>query len=112
MGGQHYAPAALPMRRNPQYLLNRRLDGPQGRSGRFTKESNSLAYVRIRTPDPPAHSSYCFRATESQNKQKLFIFFNTIHSRCVLDNKEPQKVQSDKTTVGLQTPTNPGGPLF
>ena len=44
-------PGRFTLPKNPQYLLNRRLDGPQGRSGRFAKESNSLAYVRIRTPN-------------------------------------------------------------
>jgi hypothetical protein len=36
MGGQHHASAALPPRKT-QYLLYRRLGGPQGRSGRVRK---------------------------------------------------------------------------
>jgi hypothetical protein len=40
MSGQLYAPAALPPRKTPWYLLERRLGGPQGRSGRGGEEKN------------------------------------------------------------------------
>jgi len=75
MGDQHYVPES-------RYLLNRKLGEPQGRSGRFGKESNSLAYIRIRTPDPPAASSSCFRATDSMglriNRNYLFYLIRLI----------------------------------
>jgi hypothetical protein len=62
--------------------LNRKLGGPLGRSGRFGKESNSLAYIRIRTPDPPAAGSSCFRATDSMvlriNRNYFFSLTRTI----------------------------------
>ena len=38
VGGQHHAPAALPPGKT-RYPLYRRLGGPQGRSGRFRKNS-------------------------------------------------------------------------
>ena len=40
MGASSYfrAPAALPMRKQPQYILNRKLGGPQSRSGRYEED--------------------------------------------------------------------------
>jgi hypothetical protein len=38
---QFHAPAALPQREGPWFLLDRRLGGPQSRSGRGGKEKNS-----------------------------------------------------------------------
>jgi hypothetical protein len=39
--GQLHAPAALTPGKNPWYLLDRRLGGPQSRFGRGGKEENS-----------------------------------------------------------------------
>jgi hypothetical protein len=39
--GQHHAPAALPQGKSPYYPLDRRLGGPQSRSGRSSEEKNS-----------------------------------------------------------------------
>jgi hypothetical protein len=38
VSGQLQAPAALPLGKNPWYPLDRRLDGPQSRSGRGGEE--------------------------------------------------------------------------
>jgi len=40
MSGQLHAPAALPPEKNPWYLLNRRLGGPQSRSGHAGEENS------------------------------------------------------------------------
>ena len=52
VGGQHQAPAALPLRKT-RYPLYRRLGGFQGRSGRVRKISPPTG---IRPPDRPARS--------------------------------------------------------
>ena len=44
VGGQCHAPAALPPGQT-RYLLCRRLDGPQGRSGRVRKISPPLGFT-------------------------------------------------------------------
>jgi hypothetical protein len=41
VSGQRHAPAALPPGKRPRYPLDRRLDGPQSRSGRGGEEKNS-----------------------------------------------------------------------
>jgi hypothetical protein len=41
VSGQLHAPAALPPGKDPQYALDRRLGGPQSRSGRGGEEKNS-----------------------------------------------------------------------
>jgi len=41
MRSQLYAPATLPQGKGPQYLLGRRLDGPQSWSGHGGKEKKS-----------------------------------------------------------------------
>ena len=43
VGGQHHVPAALPPKKI-QYPLYKRLDGPQGRSGRVRKISPPLGF--------------------------------------------------------------------
>ena len=43
VGGQHHAPAALPPGKT-RYPLYRRLDGPQGRSGRVRKISSTPGF--------------------------------------------------------------------
>jgi hypothetical protein len=40
VSGQLHAPAALPPGKEPRYALDRRLDGPQSRSGRCGEEKN------------------------------------------------------------------------
>ena len=49
VSGQPHAPAALPPGKRRRYPLNRRLAGPQGRSG-GCEEQKSRGAVRIRTP--------------------------------------------------------------
>jgi len=41
ISGQIHVPSVLSAGKNPRYLLNRRLGGPQNQSGRF-EEDNSL----------------------------------------------------------------------
>jgi len=41
MSGYIHDPATLPMK-SPQYLLDRRMDGSQSRSGHGSEEKNSL----------------------------------------------------------------------
>ena len=57
VGGQHHAPAALPLGKT-RYPLYRRLGGPQGRSGRVRK---IWPPTGIRSPDRPARSESLYR---------------------------------------------------
>jgi hypothetical protein len=41
VSGQIHAPATLPQRKSPQYLLGRKLGGPQSLSGRGVEKKNS-----------------------------------------------------------------------
>ena len=52
MGGQRHAPGALPPGKT-RYPLYRRLDGPQGQSGKVRKISPPTC---IWSPERPAHS--------------------------------------------------------
>jgi hypothetical protein len=47
VSGQFHAPAALPQGKGPWYPLDRRLGGPQSRSGRGGEEKNSRPLPRI-----------------------------------------------------------------
>ena len=76
VGGQHYAPAALPPGKT-RYPLYRRLGGPQGRSGRVRKISPTPGF------DPRTVQSVASRCTEGweifgtefaqKTKQSLYI---------------------------------------
>jgi hypothetical protein len=48
--GQLHASAALPQRKKPRYPLDRRLVGPQSRSGRGGEETNSQPLPRVELP--------------------------------------------------------------
>jgi hypothetical protein len=52
MSGQHPAPAALLLERSPGYSLDRRLSGPQNRSGRRGEEK-IIDPPGIQNPTPP-----------------------------------------------------------
>jgi hypothetical protein len=58
VSGQLHVPAALPPEKSPWYPLDRRLSGPQSRSGRGGEEKNSQLPPGIEpyNPDRPAHS--------------------------------------------------------
>jgi hypothetical protein len=60
MSGQLHAPAALTPGKEPRYPLDRRLGGPQSRSGR--REEKILVPAGTRTPTPqsakPAVTSF------------------------------------------------------
>ena len=58
MGGQRNDPAALPPGK-PRYAFNRRLDVPQGRSGRMRKISSALGF------DPSTVQYVASRYTDS-----------------------------------------------
>jgi hypothetical protein len=49
LSGRIHAPATLPPGKERWYLLDRRLAGPQGRSGRCDEEKNSLLPPGIET---------------------------------------------------------------
>jgi hypothetical protein len=61
MGDQRHAPAVLPSGKT-RYPMCRRLDGPQGRSGRVQKISPPTG---IRSPDRPARSDSLYRLSYS-----------------------------------------------
>ena len=53
--GQLHRLAALPLGKEPPYLLNRRLCGPQDRSEHFGDSRKSLSFLRHSHADRPAH---------------------------------------------------------
>jgi hypothetical protein len=64
VSGHLQAPAALSRGKSPCYSLNRRLGGPQSRSGRSGEEKNSQLPpgIEIQNPDRPARNpdeTYC-----------------------------------------------------
>jgi hypothetical protein len=64
VSGQLHAPAALPPgKRVPQYPLDRRLGGPQSRSGRL-EEEKILDPTGTRTPTSPPSSQLASRYTD------------------------------------------------
>jgi hypothetical protein len=69
VNGQRHAPAALyPRGKKPRYPLDRRLGGPQSRSGRRGQKKSPLPLLGIesRSPDRPARSQtlYCLSYRE------------------------------------------------
>jgi hypothetical protein len=63
VSGQLHAPAALPPGKSPWYPLDRRLGGPQSRSGRGGLEKNTQLPPGIepQNPDRPARSPALYR---------------------------------------------------
>jgi hypothetical protein len=74
VGGQSYALVALPLVKT-RYPLRRRLDGPQGRSGRVRKISSRTG---IRSPDRPASSESLYRLNYLGN-QHMHLRVGTYH---------------------------------
>jgi len=70
------APAASPSRKEPQYPLNMRLDGPWGKSGNFGKEKNlkPLPEFKLLTvqPQPACYTKYAILAPNRTFKTGLF----------------------------------------
>jgi hypothetical protein len=52
VSGQLHAPAALPPGKSPQYPFDRRLGGPQSRSGRYGEVTFFLLYRDPQLPPP------------------------------------------------------------
>jgi hypothetical protein len=63
VSGELHAPAALPQGKNPWYPLDRRLGGPQSRSGRGGLEKNSQPPpgIEAQNSDRPARSPALYR---------------------------------------------------
>jgi hypothetical protein len=59
VSGQIYAPAASSQGRSPWYPFDRRLGGPQSRSGRGGKNRNSQPLPRLEPPIIQPVRSYC-----------------------------------------------------
>jgi hypothetical protein len=69
VSGQRHAPAALyPRGKDPRYPLDRRLGGPQSRSGRRDRRK-ILCPCRGSNPDRPARSQTFTKSKESNFKQ-------------------------------------------
>jgi hypothetical protein len=66
LSGYVHASAALPIGKNPLYLLSRMLDGPQSRSGRFVIEKKIIFPIGFRIPDRPTRSLVAIPSTLSQ----------------------------------------------
>jgi hypothetical protein len=73
-----HALVVLPQGKNPKYPLDRRLFGPQNRSGHGVEEKNSQAPPGIepRSPDRPAHNQSLYPGSRlgwgRQGKQRIF----------------------------------------
>jgi hypothetical protein len=62
VSGQFHAQAALPSRKEPQYPLDRRLGGPQSRSGRRGEEKIlTLQGLELRPLGRPSRSQSLYR---------------------------------------------------
>jgi hypothetical protein len=69
--GQLYAPAALPHGKSPWYALDRRLGGPQSRSGRGVEEENSQPLPGL---EPLIIQPVAQRYTTEVSRIVVFIF--------------------------------------
>jgi hypothetical protein len=54
LSGQLHARAALPQRKSPQYPLDKKLGGPQSRSGSYEEKSHAPAENRTPAVQPVA----------------------------------------------------------
>ena len=80
LGDQHHVPVCLPAEKENRHPLCRRLNGPQGRSGRVRKVSPPTG---LRSPDRPARSDcdtpahsikWCFGIRGALYRKKYFWF--------------------------------------
>jgi hypothetical protein len=82
VSGQRHAPAALyPRGKNPRYPLDRRLGGPQSRSGRRGQKKNlPLSGIEPRSPDCPARSQtlYCLSYCGSVVQLRLVLILGDV----------------------------------
>jgi hypothetical protein len=73
VSGQRHAPAALyPRRKDPRYPLDRRLDGPQSRSGHRDQRKNSLCLRRGSNFDLPVVQSVDRHYTDRATPANIF----------------------------------------
>jgi hypothetical protein len=77
--GQLHAPAALPQGKSPWYPLDRRLGGPQSRSGRGGEEKNSHPPPGIepQNPDRQARSPALYRLSYSEVKEWVQLYLHS-----------------------------------
>jgi hypothetical protein len=74
VSGERHAPAALyPRRKDPRYPLDRRLDGPQSRSGHRDQRKNSLCLRRGSNFDLPVVQSVDRHYTDRATPAHIFI---------------------------------------
>jgi hypothetical protein len=80
VSGQFHAPATLPPGKVPRYSLDRRLGGPQSRSGRGDEGKNVEICVPIRL------LLYIIRpnGTNSDTGDVLFLNYGINHANCVI----------------------------
>jgi hypothetical protein len=85
VSGQLHVPSALPTGKSPSYPLDRRLGGPQSRSGCGSEEKNSQPPPEIEPeiPDRPAHSLVAIPTEISQCtvKHRDFTFTSSTRAR-------------------------------
>jgi len=109
LGGQRHAPAAL-LPRKTRYPLNRRLGGPQGRSGQVRKFSpqpefdpRTESLYRLRYPVPHSLNSDCIYSFLSKSARciKLVLHISVTYSMFSMPGN---KTESYKRLDGTATP--------
>ena len=120
VGGQRHAPAALPPGKN-QYPLYRRLDGPQGQSGRVGKISSHMDsipgpspqgfYTRtvptgIRSPDSPYRDSIPGQSTQGFDHRTVPTGIRSPNSphRDSIPGQSPQGFDHRTFPTGIRSP--------
>jgi hypothetical protein len=92
VSGQLHAPATLlPDKRSPRYPLDRRLDGPQSRSGRCGETRNPLPVKKSSTGRPVAcrctnwaTSAPLMKETYQNNTRNATILSKNISNVCII----------------------------
>jgi hypothetical protein len=96
VSGQLHAPAALPPGKEPRYPLDRRLGGPQSRSGRFGEEK-ILDPTGTRTPNPLVVQPIASRKWWSLTSTLLCVFM----ARCLIYETEGQLLPPKRVPQSL-----------
>jgi hypothetical protein len=74
VSGQLHAPSALPLGKSPRYPLDRRLGGPQSRSGRRGEEKILGLNVK-KSPKKLSELSYCVCVCVRERGRENTLFF-------------------------------------